>query len=80
MRCKVVVKSKVVNEFIKHGGVSSFQYELIIDGEMWMDMLEKRNILALTYDEARFEFAVNKIHNDYYKAIKQVHDLLGDKL
>ncbi|MGV8146460.1 MAG: nucleotidyltransferase substrate binding protein [Alkaliphilus sp.] len=58
----------------------AFHYELIQDGEVWMDMLEKRNLLAHTYDEARFNFAVRKIKEEYYKAISQVHSLLGEKI
>lgn len=53
---------------------SAFHYGIITDGEVWMDMLEKRNLLAHTYDEERFEYAVNKIKNVYFDAIKQVHD------
>ncbi len=57
----------------------AFQYELIQDGELWMDMLEKRNLLAHTYDEERFVFAVRKIKEEYYEAITQVHNLLREK-
>ena len=45
-----------------------------------MDMLEKRNLLAHTYDEERFNFAVEKIKEEYFKAISQVHILLGKKI
>jgi len=34
---------------------SSFHYGLIQDGETWMDMLEKRYLLAHTYNEERFQ-------------------------
>lgn len=66
------VEAKFPRDVIK----SAFQYELVLDGEIWMDMLDKRNILAHTYDESRFEFAVNKINGEYYGALKQVHDIL----
>lgn len=52
---------------------ASFHYGLIKDGETWMDMLEKRNLLAHTYDEERFQFAVRKIKDSYYVAITQVY-------
>ncbi|MBN4056545.1 nucleotidyltransferase substrate binding protein [bacterium AH-315-K05] len=58
----------------------AFHYELIQDGEVWMDMLEKRNLLAHTYDEERLNFAVRKIKEEYYKTISQVHSLLGEKI
>ncbi|KJS88636.1 MAG: nucleotidyltransferase [Peptococcaceae bacterium BICA1-8] len=59
---------------------AAFQYELIQDGEIWMDMLEKRNILTHTYDEERFNSAIRMIKDEYYEAILQVHNLLHSQL
>ncbi|KAB3529685.1 nucleotidyltransferase substrate binding protein [Alkaliphilus serpentinus] len=59
---------------------SAFHYGIIIDGEVWMDMLEKRNLLAHTYNEERFNLAMKKIKDEYYTAIKQVFCDLGDKI
>lgn len=70
------VEAKFPREVIKQ----AFHYELIQDGELWMDMLEKRNLLAHTYDEERFNFAVKKIKEEYYGAISQIHSLLGKKI
>ncbi len=70
------VDVKFPREVIK----AAYHYELIQDGEIWMDMLEKRNILAHTYDEKRFDLAVNKIKQEYYSAISQVHSLLGREI
>lgn len=70
------VESKFPRETIKR----AFQYELIQNGEAWMDMLEKRNLIAHTYDEERFNFAIKKIKEEYYDEITQVHSLLGGKL
>jgi len=58
---------------------AAFHYEIIEDGEIWMDMLEKRNLFAHTYDEVRFEFAINKIKVEYYDAISQAYSFLRDK-
>ncbi len=69
------VDVKFPREVIK----SAFYYELIQDGDIWMEMLENRNILANTYDESRFEFAVLKVKEEYYFAIKQVFETLGNK-
>lgn len=66
---------KFPREIIK----AAFHYEVIKDGEVWMDMLEKRNILANTYNEERFNFAIKKIKEEYYKAITQVHSYLGER-
>lgn len=70
------VKVQFPREVIK----AAFHYELIKDGEMWMDMLDKRNLLAHTYDEKRFNLALSKIKEGYYEAITQVFHLLGSKL
>lgn len=58
----------------------AFHYELIEDGEVWMDMLEKRNLLAHTYDEERFLSAVTKVKEEYYPAITQVYNYLGERI
>lgn len=57
----------------------SFHYGLIKDGETWMDMLEKRHLLAHTYNEERFKLAVMKVKDSYYAAITQVYRDLGAK-
>ena len=70
------VIAKFPREVIK----DAFHYDLIKDGEVWMDMLEKRNLLAHTYNEERFNLAIKKVKEEYYDAISQVYRLLGDKL
>ena len=39
----------------------------------------KRNLFAHTYDEVRFEFAINKIKVEYYDAISQAYSLRDKK-
>lgn len=78
---------KTLKDFLESQGVtadfprevikSSFQYGLIENGETWMDMLEKRNVMAHTYDEQRFNLALSKIKDEYYDAITQVYHQLG---
>jgi len=58
---------------------SAFHYGLIQDGEVWMDMLEKRDLMAHTYDEKRFQLAVTKIKEEYFGAITQVFNELGGR-
>lgn len=70
------VKVSFPREVIK----SAFHYGLIEDGDTWMDMLEKRNLMAHTYDEERFKLAIEKIKDSYYEAISQVYNELGAKL
>lgn len=71
---------EVVAKFPREVIKTAFHYEIIADGEVWMDMLDKRNILAHTYDEERFNFAIKKIKEEYYEAISQVYSYLGEKI
>ncbi|MCD4731003.1 MAG: nucleotidyltransferase substrate binding protein, partial [Bacteroidales bacterium] len=66
---------KLMKDYLESKGVSSkfprdviknaFFYEIIENGEVWMDMLEKRNLLAHTYDEKNFDKALSKINEEY---------------
>jgi nucleotidyltransferase substrate binding protein (TIGR01987 family) len=69
------VEANFPREVIK----ASFHYGLIEKGEVWMDMLEKRNVLAHTYDEERFQFAIKMIKEKYFQAISELHQLMGEK-
>jgi nucleotidyltransferase substrate binding protein (TIGR01987 family) len=81
---------KTMKDFLEAQGItagyprevikSAFHYGLINDGEVWMDMLEKRNLLAHTYDESRFNMAIKKIDDEYYSALTQVYRDLGGKI
>ena len=58
----------------------AFHYELIADGDVWMDMLEKRNLIAHTYDEKNFQQAVTIITNQYFSALTQLFAYLQGHL
>jgi len=57
----------------------SVHYEIIQNGEIWMDMLEKRNLMAHTYEETILRDSVQKIANEYFKAISQLYNFLQNK-
>ncbi|MCK9525807.1 MAG: nucleotidyltransferase substrate binding protein [Limnochordia bacterium] len=59
---------------------AAFQHQLIKDGELWMDMLGNRNLLAHTYEEKRFLAALEKIISEYYPALTQVYEELRARL
>jgi len=69
------VEAKFPREVIKAG----FQYEIIADGDTWMDMLEKRNYLAHSYDEVQAEEAVHLIREKYYPAVLQLYNNLKQR-
>ena len=63
------VDAKFPREVIKQ----SFKYEIINDGDIWLEMLEQRNLMAHTYEEKIFKNTVNKISKTYFAAISQVY-------
>ena len=48
----------------------AFQYQLISTGEIWLDMLGKRNLLPHTYDEKIASEAYRSIKYEYASPIK----------
>ena len=80
---------KTLKDYMEHGGIvtnlprevikQAFANGLILDGDAWIDMLEKRNLIAHTYDEKNFETVFSLITQKYFQAIKQVYDLLSKK-
>ncbi|MTV50290.1 nucleotidyltransferase [Heliobacillus mobilis] len=48
---------------------TAYQVELIEDGHAWMDALEKRNLMAHTYNEDRAKESERLIRTIYYFAI-----------
>ncbi len=58
----------------------AFSYHLIEDGETWMDMLDKRNLMSHTYDEEKSALAYSLIRNNYFKALSQLHERLKKEL
>lgn len=50
--------------------------KILTDGQAWIDMLDHRNLLSHTYDQANFEKAVDAIYHRYLAALAQLHDHL----
>jgi nucleotidyltransferase substrate binding protein (TIGR01987 family) len=57
----------------------AFQADLINNGEIWMQMLEKRNLLTHTYDEIIFNNAIDEITRLYFDEIKKLYILLKNE-
>ena len=51
--------------------------DLISDGEVWMDMLESRNVTSHTYDEKTAEEIINKIAHRYFPAMMAFHEKMS---
>lgn len=56
----------------------SFKAGVLKDGETWLEMLEVRNQLSHTYDEATFNDSVHAVKSSYFPAIKGLVSQLKD--
>lgn len=57
----------------------AFKYELINNGEIWLDMLEKRNLMAHTYNETNAKLSISLIRNKYFSELNKLYLLLKEK-
>lgn len=84
---------KTVKDYMEHSGVvfatvaprqvlkEAFAAKIIADGQVWIDMLDHRNLLSHTYSEASFEHAVAAIHTRYLAGFDSLHEFLqGESL
>ncbi len=54
----------------------AFAAKVLADGQIWIDMLDHRNLLSHTYNMVSFEKAVDAIHTRYLSAIERLHEFL----
>lgn len=54
----------------------AFAAKILPEGQVWVDMVDHRNLLSHTYDFSRFAEAVQAIHRRYLDAIEQLHEFL----
>jgi nucleotidyltransferase substrate binding protein (TIGR01987 family) len=81
---------KTLKDFLESKGVDakyprdiikeSYRNELIDDGELWLEMLDKRNVLAHAYNEDVFRSVVNDIVKHYFDQIAMLFVLLKKDL
>lgn len=57
---------------------TAFQIQLITDGHVWIDALNKRNLMAHTYDEEVAKEAEELIKQKYYPVIKELLNKLEE--
>ena len=62
------VMARFPREVIKE----AVQTDIIEDGDLWLEMLEKRNQLAHTYDEKTAKTSYALIKNCYFQAIQDL--------
>jgi len=54
----------------------AFASRILKDGQIWIDMLDPRNLLSHTYDIKTFEDAVLSIRDRYHPAFEELHEWL----
>ena len=82
---------ETVKDFLEEGGQiispmvprqvlkEAFAAKLINDGQVWIDMLDHRNLLSHTYDSQVFDAAVNAIEARYLGAMEALHRFLAQE-
>jgi nucleotidyltransferase substrate binding protein (TIGR01987 family) len=80
---------KTMKDYLKFNGIDvklprevikqAFANDIIIDGQIWIDMLENRNVMAHVYDEALAHETVCRICRNYMSALQQLHDFMMEK-
>lgn len=71
MRTNVAFAREVLKE--------AFASQIIKDGHLWLEMLEKRNILSHTYNRGQATDAVRLIKERYFPGLEQVYLELKDR-
>jgi len=57
----------------------AFAARIIADGQVWIDMLEQRNLMSHTYDSTTFETVFHSISGRYVTALQQVFTWLKQR-
>jgi len=81
---------KTLKDYLAYNGIDArlprevikqaFATGLLVDGELWIAMLEERNLMAHTDDDGRAKAAVEKIEQRYMSGLSQLQELLTAKL
>lgn len=81
---------KTVKDYLRYNGIDvklpreiikqAFANDIIEDGQLWIDMLEARNLMAHVYDESAAREAAVCIAGPYSQGLAQVYRYLSAKL
>jgi nucleotidyltransferase substrate binding protein (TIGR01987 family) len=58
----------------------AFQAGYISDGHLWLDALDKRNLMAHLYDEHIAQEVLNSIKTKYYALLQELNSFLLSKI
>jgi nucleotidyltransferase substrate binding protein (TIGR01987 family) len=73
---------KVMKDYLEEQGLTinsprsaiqtAFQTQLVKDGHIWIDALEKHNLMAHTYDEQKADEAESLIRTNYFRILNEL--------
>jgi len=66
-------KGEIV-KFPREAIKKAFQANLINNGEIWLEMLDKRNLMSHIYDEKEFNNIIQLIGKNYFNELKQFYN------
>lgn len=79
---------KTMKDYLEYNGIvlaqsapkpvvkQAFAAKIIADGQLWIDMLDRRNLLSPTYDEKVFDQAVREMANRFLRGFDELYDFL----
>ena len=79
---------KTLKDYLQHQGAvitpvtprnvvkEAFAAHILTDGQVWVDMLDHRNVLSHTYDAVAFEKALAAVKERYRPAMEGLHGWL----
>jgi nucleotidyltransferase substrate binding protein (TIGR01987 family) len=82
---------KTLKDYLEEGGLvispvtprqvlkEAFAAKVISDGNVWINMLDHRNLLSHTYDSSVFAQAVEAIAQHYLPAMTKLHEFFMEK-
>jgi len=88
---KLELAWKTLKDYLEYSGVviepatprnvvkEAFAAKIVADGQVWIDMLDHRNLLSHTYDEKAFCAAVDALADRYLPAIIALHTWLSER-
>lgn len=77
---------KTMKDYLEENGViitpvtprnvikEAFAAGMIDNGQVWIDMMLHRNLLAHTYDFSKFKEVLEAVENNYLAALSRIHD------
>ena len=72
-------EEEIVAKSPKSAIKNAFQTDIIDDGELWINMLQDRNLMAHTYDEDNFKKALDNIINHYFAEIEKLYNFFKNE-